>query len=87
MSQEEDKELNYDKEQPMVGFFALYKFSPRIYRFYLAIGILAALIAGFTMPSFNLFLPDLYDSFDPDNGVDTYGKYLKITRLIMFFKI
>lgn len=29
MNKEEDDDgLNYDKEQPMVGFFTLYKFSP-----------------------------------------------------------
>lgn len=60
----------------MVGWFKLFQFSPTIYKVYLAIGIVSAMIAGTSMPLFIVFLSDLYDSFNPENDPkETFGKW------------
>ena len=36
------------------------------------------MISGLSMPLFIVFLSDLYDSFDPNSGEDTYGKFSEL---------
>lgn len=78
--EEEEDELQYLKEQPKVGWFALYQFSPTKYKIYLAIGFISAIVAGLSMPIFIIFLSDLYNSFDPSKSSgDAFGKLTLIS--------
>lgn len=72
---EDDDGLNYDKDTPMVGFFSMFRFSTCKIKVYLVLGIISAILAGFAMPLFVIFIEELYNSFDPDTTVETtYGK-------------
>jgi len=75
-NQEEDKDgLNYDKNTPMAPFLAMFKFSNCRVKTYLVLGILASILAGFSMPMFIVFLGDLYNAFDPETSAsEVYGK-------------
>jgi hypothetical protein len=68
MNQDKDEEeLKFDKSQPMAKITQLFQYSPPLYKLYLLVGVVSAIIAGLAMPLFIIFMSDLYDSF---GGVD-----------------
>ena len=72
---EEKDELEYQKDTPMASYWQLYQFSSTRIKFWLVLGIIGAMIAGWSMPLFVIFIQDLYNSFDPDTGKkEVYGK-------------
>lgn len=73
----DEDELKYDKNQPMAKISELFMYSPPIYKLYLAIGVVSAMIAGLSMPLFIIFLSDLYDSFNGDDDETRVSKYNK----------
>ena len=76
MDKEKDEdELVYDKNQKMAGICELFQFSPLRYKVYLAIGVVAACLAGLSMPLFVIFLADLYDAFGGEDDDKRVGKH------------
>ena len=76
MSGEEDNEdgLKFDKKAPMASFKQILQFSERRHKVYAIVGTISAVLAGWSMPMFIIFLSDLYESFGPDTpDKEQYG--------------
>ena len=59
----------------MASIWQLYIYTTFNERIFLGVGIIGAMLSGVSMPFFVIFLSDLYDSFSPNNSVDsTYGR-------------
>ena len=71
---EEEDELQFEKEAPMASFWDILQFNTTRYNVYVVVGTLCAVVAGAAIPSFIVFMSELFDSFGPDTEPDEkYG--------------
>lgn len=71
-----DNELKFDKKAPMASYRQMLQFNTTKHKIYMWFGIITAILSGFTMPLFVIFLSDLYSSFGPDTPADEqYGMF------------
>ena len=77
MRGEEDEDgVKFDKEAPMASFKQILQFSDWRHKVYAIVGSISAILAGWSIPMFVIFLSDLYESFGPDTSDDEqYGEY------------
>ena len=83
--EQNEEELQFEKEAPMASFRQILQFNTTRYNVYVILGTICAIIAGVSIPSFVIFLSDLFDSFGPDTPADE--KYGKLNIFVCLFHI